>query len=159
MVWKLTVRKKKEDGKKKSGLEQSLKTKTKLTQVSERYAMMKALRAMLNPEEELEASKILKAQVIATQGLGEVGDKNRPSNVALEGYEELIQFHAMDEFAYGKDSEITKTDSIVLVGVLANFFNRCIRREHTDAEMLVLPPEFWMSDYTRRAGRESSLEK
>jgi len=159
MVWKLKLRKKKEDGKKKRGFEDSVKAKAKLNLLEKRYEIIQSLIASVTEGQEYDASKLLKAQIIATQGLGEVGDKNRPSNEALEGFQELLEFQMLDELDHGKDSEITKVDGVALFGALANLYNRSLRREHTDVEIVMLPPEMFMSDYMRRSERVSTLER
>ena len=158
MVWKLKLRKKKEDGEKKKGLEESLKAKIKATQLQERYGMMKSLIASVTEGQEYDASKLLKAFTIATQGLGEVGDKNRPNNEALEGCQELLEFQMLDEIDHGKDSEVTKVDGVAIIGAFYNLCNRSLRREHTDVEIVLLP-ELYGSDYARRSERTSTLEK
>jgi len=154
----IKIRKKKGDGTKKvSSFEDSIKAKAKLNLLEKRYQMIKSLVG----DEKLEGINslldVLKLQIIATQGLGEVGDKARPSNESVEGLQELIEMYNLDLITHGKDSEIAKLDEALILGSLVNLLNRSIRREHTNVEIVTVPPELYMPSWMWRAGRESSL--
>jgi len=142
----------------KATFEDSLKAKAKLNLLEKRYEMIKSLVTGKDEKNDLGASVALKAQLIATQGFGEVGDNARPSNEAVEGFQELLEYAMLDELEYGKEDEITKTDTVAIFGALANLLNRSVRREHTNVEIVTMPPEMFMPNWLTRAGRESSLE-
>ena len=103
----------------------------------------------------------MKAQLIATQGLGEVGDRNRPSNEAVEGFQELLEFCMFDELEHGKgkDNDIAKVNATLLFGAFSNLLNRSIRREHINVEIVIIPPGMFMPGYAYRSERVSTLEK
>jgi len=152
--------KKKKDGEKKSttSFEDSMKAKAKLNLLEERYNLVKSLVATDQQNvNELNVSKILKLLTIGTQGLGEVGDKARPSNDAVEGFQELMEMAMLDELEYGNGNDIDKVNNTLLFGALTNLINRSIRREHTNVEIVTIPPEMFMPGWLLRSSRESSL--
>jgi len=163
MSFVLKLRKKKDKEKPKLGFEDAIKAKARLNLLETRYELIKALTAE-NPnakngdDKELDSSKMAKLITVATQGFGEVGDKARPSNEAVEGYQELLEMCMLDELDYGKGNEIDKVNATLLAGASANLFNRSIRREHTNTEIVTIPPEMFMPGYMQRRGTVETLE-
>jgi len=152
----LKLRKKKEkEIKTTTSFEDSIKAKAKLNLLEKRYDYLLNL---ISDNNELKGLvDLLKLQVISTQGLGEVGDSARPSNEADEGIQELLEYYKMDILEYGKESEICRTDETLIIGALVNLINRSIRREHTNVEIVTVPPEMFMPGWMLRSSRESSL--
>jgi len=161
MSFLLKIRKKKpKEEKPKSTFEDSLRAKTKLNLLEKRYETMEGLVAGSDPDSELASSKVLKTQIVGTQGFGEIGDNNKPSNEALEGWQELLELTMLDELDYKQGGEEThKVNTTLVFGALANLSNRSLRREHTNVEIVTVPPELFMPSWLMRSERTSTLEK
>lgn len=159
MIFKFKIGRKKEGTKIRAGLEDALKAKAKLNLLEERFKLMRSLvsKNPENQEEELSSIDVMKMLTIASQGFGEVGDNARPTNEAVEGIQELLEMTMLDELEYGKGNNIDKVNSALVFGAICNLLNRSIRREHTNVEVVTLPPEMFMPNWMLRAGRESSL--
>jgi len=87
------------------------------------------------------ALELMKAEIAGTQGLGEVGDISRPSEEAIEGWQELIGFYHMYMKRHGPDYPLVKSIVTMLMEAYSNLSNRAIRREHTDARVILVPRE------------------
>jgi len=161
LKFRITKLKRKSDGEKEvkgRSFSDLMKAKARLNLYEKRLKMIQSLIAGAKENEELDVSKLLKLQIIATQGLGEVGDTARIHNDAVEGLQELFEMAMLDELEYGKGNEINKVDSTLIFGALVNLLNRSIRREHTDVEIVDITDLLLsMSGYMQRAGRTSSL--
>ena len=150
---------KKKETKPTTSFEDSMKAKAKLNLLEKRYELILEMISEGADSEVLNSFlSLAKLQVVATQGLGELGDSARPSNEAIEGFQELMEIYKMDLIDHGKDSEICKTDETAIMGALVNLWNRSIRKEHTNVEIVTFTPEMFMQGYLQRRGTVETLE-
>ena len=155
-------KRKEEEVKPSSRFEDSIKAKIRLNLLEERYAGIQSLK-IENPnvkdedDKELEASKVYRQLPIETQGFGEVGDSAKPSNQAVEGFQELLEMAVLDELEYGKDSEISKVNAALISGARFNINVRSMCSKHTNVNVVTIPPELFMPGWMSRASREESL--
>lgn len=91
--------------------------------------------------EESEAAKVLKMQLIATQGLAEMGDRARPSKKALRGWEKILEYYARDQENSGRDHPLTKLDRAIIIRAAARLFNASVMSYHTDINVFEAPQQ------------------
>ena len=164
MIWKLKLRKKREgEKKKKRGFEDSMKAKAKLNLYEKRYEIIERLEMTTQDEEKgnvnVGAGNIAKVALIATQALGEIGDRYRISKKAAKGWKKLLGDYFDSQIHNGLSHPMTTELEGLVFEAFVNLMNRSVRREHTDVEFVLLPPEMFMSNYMQRAERTSTLEK
>lgn len=157
-------RKRKKKGateKQKRSFEDSIKAKAKLNLLEKRYDQIESIvfKDAQGNEITLPALELAKTQLIGSQALGEIGDRYRISKGASKGWKKLLGDYHDSYQENGPDHPMTKAVESLVFEAFVNLMNRSVRREHTDVEIVVLPPEMFMSDYMRRSERISTLEK
>lgn len=135
MSFNLHLRKKKEKepltSKHGMSIEQALKTRTKLQMYTERQDVVKGLQ---DQTESGPATDFLKAQFLATQALGEIGDRARISPKAAAAWSKLLALYKNKLEKYGSDT--SKGLESMLFGAYANLLNRSVRHEDTSPEVV-----------------------
>lgn len=132
--------------------EEALKAKAKLSLFDIRQKIIENLEVKVptdkNGEIKPAAIDFLKLQFIATQGLGEIGDKARPTKKALKGLQRLYGKYLLAEATYGTNHPLTKVYGALLFQAFTGLLNRSVRREHTNVEVVIPPAEmflpYWM---------------
>lgn len=109
--------------------------------------------------EESEAVKVLKTQLLATQGLAEIGDRARPSAKALRGFEKLLEYYTRDQENLGKNHALVKLDRALIVRACARLFNASVTSYHTDINVFEAPQQNPYQSLADMLNKSGSMEK
>jgi len=142
-----------ERGKMSSRFEDALKAKAKLNLFEKRQDMVQAIQVLLEGVDvPAESAEFLKMQFLATQGLGEIGDKARPSKKSLQGLQRLYGKMLLSEEKYGVSHRLTRGLKVMVFQALCGLLNRSVRREHTNVEVVMPPPEMFNPMWSSMGG-------
>jgi hypothetical protein len=109
--------------------------------------------------EESEAVQALKMQVLATQGMAEIGDRARPSKKALRGWEKLIEYYARDQQRLGRDHPLVQLDRAKILRAAARLLNASTMSYHTDINVFEAQPSGYMQPLPEQLKTAQSTEK
>lgn len=149
----VTIRTKKKKEKKPSfSFEDSVKADVKLRSLEKRYTERERKKLILNNGDEAIASQLAKIDHMATQAHGEIGDRwpITPRNEKAYARAQALLLHV--EQKYGKDSAAFRAVQRRVFRASVHMDNRSIKREHTNVEIVSLPPAMlrpWLYPYGR----------